>query len=605
MHPATKLLIALLLFAPTIASGQYLNGPKVTHVVTTSNSFLDAGECTTRWADYGIETVWPMGLGGTTAFDWTLDSDDNRCSSLNSTPYDPLDCVDHIHQLIRVDGACRYTKDFRGAGAEATCLADIYTDLPLGTVFLEAFGPNDINRGNGATWVANALPEVKSTIEAMQAKVEEYGFGFAVVTGFPVYEQSIYPDKTPLAGEIDDWVCGQYALDNPNVGVSCNYNFVETLRSQTGDAAVASLYANCPAIGSDSSFDCTHPNSTSGYDLYCDRAAQAILKAASKTRLAANAPSFVDGMEFRCDELNEDGNSGTRCVGSEPFDHSTIVTNIGDNFDFDDSIDAYELTGDSGQASEFVSADVVANPGDMPLGNTVTNVLHIDSDLGSIHWVRGPTVPPSDVVRRCKRYYALYSTDFNTTGPNGYGCDTERNKMMQSTHVNGIFQLQEEIASGTTCPAATAYKPVYLTDTAANDTNWYLENALAESFTYDLCHQGTGWCRIEQCEAATTGTINSGTSVYAEARITTLSDMDVYEVTGTPGNTGGPQTDTAQPDDYGFDLYHGQCNDGSGGTCADAVGSGDYWLSHGMMAEWTSDAGQWIGCAPEVEGEGC
>lgn len=301
-----------------------------------------------------------------------------------------------------------------------------------------------------------------------------------------------------------------------------------------------------------------------------------LLLSAGSLAFAMAAPAAAQ--EQRCNEL------GSNCLCSEPL-QDTTTRSIRDRHDFADSPDAKEC-----KPYETSSSRVrTINEFGMPAGNTVDRVLEIPEDGASVNWIRGEESAPSSTKRMCVRYYATYDENFSGVGQNGAGCPSERNKMVQFGFQGANVQLQEAVnpqgchGPGTANPD---YQPIYLTNTAIS--NYYLRNASGDYATFDKCWKGTGWCRVEVCVA---GDIASGQNVYTEARMTMLSDGDVYSARQgnrtNMGNFGGGQT--------GADLYHGQGPIG---------GLGGYYISHFMQASWSSDSGQWIGAANEIESGG-
>ncbi len=303
-----------------------------------------------------------------------------------------------------------------------------------------------------------------------------------------------------------------------------------------------------------------------------------VLVLLSAVGLAFALVSPVAAQEQRCNEL------GANCLCSEPL-QDTTTRSIGDQHDFADSPNGSECKNYETSSNRVRTI----NEFGMPAGNSVDRVLEIAEDGASVNWIRGEESAPSSTQRMCVRYYATYDENFSGVGQNGAGCPAERNKMVQFGFQGANVQLQEAVnpqgchGPGTSNPA---YQPIYLTNTAIS--NFYLQNNQGDYATFDKCWKSNGWCRIEVCVA---GNIASGQNVYTEARMTMLSDGDVYAARQgnrtNMGNFGGGQT--------GADLYHGQ---GSVG------GYGGYYISHFMQASWSSDSGQWIGAATEIESGG-
>ena len=297
----------------------------------------------------------------------------------------------------------------------------------------------------------------------------------------------------------------------------------------------------------------------------------------------ANAAS-----EARCAEIDAEPASGS-CHCAEAMQDGSIGS-ISASHNWTDSPAADEC----GLLNLTASAETVTESG-MPPGNTIDRVLLInggEAGAGRVAYVPTPVLPPAGTNRMCMRYYATYATDFAPVTDNNRGCDTERNKMGQFGWATHLVQLQETVQPTWTgsCVAAPDYGNIYLTNSNAN--NYTLRNGLSAGVTYQDCHVGTGWCRIEVCVS---GDILAGTGISTEARITTLSDNDVYEaVQSDGGQTMGVMNNA---DNTSTDWYHGQAPTGTG-----IEGEGDFWVSHVLYATWDTDNDQWIGAASEIEG---
>jgi hypothetical protein len=279
--------------------------------------------------------------------------------------------------------------------------------------------------------------------------------------------------------------------------------------------------------------------------------------------------------EQRCTEL------GAACECSEPMD--TTATSIGDGHNFADSPASSECTQFGNGAFFGTNKSNVTTTSEtrMPAGNTVDRVVEIPSAGGSIVWLLGRQKVDSSVKRACVRYYKMVTADYSGVGPNNQNCPSERNKIIQYQFGNTQIQLQER-ANGSVCTGpgtGNDYAPITITNPAITNYD------LSPRVDWGDCNENEGWCRIEMCA---TGNLSEGTNIGFEAKITTLSDgVEHYAEQSVSWSPGTPMRDWS-----GGDLYHGQ---GQGGK-------GTEWVSHFMQASFTSDSGQWIGAAYEVEG---
>jgi len=280
--------------------------------------------------------------------------------------------------------------------------------------------------------------------------------------------------------------------------------------------------------------------------------------------------------ESRCLEL------GQSCECSEPMD--TTATSIGHQHQFADSPPAYGC--DKFQSYFGTNKTNIRTTPEtgMPAGNSVDRVVEIPAAGASIVWLRGRMTVDDSIKRTCIRYYKQVTTDYSGVGPNNISCPSERNKIIQFQFGGTQVQLQER-ADGSVCTGpgtGNDYEAITITNPAGfGNTN------LSPRVDWGDCWNTNGWCRIEMCAS---GDLSRGQNINFEANVRTLKDgVDHYGNQGRLWNPG-----TGMKADSAGDLYHGQ---GQGGK-------GTEWISHFMQASWTTNQGQWIGAAYEIEGGG-
>ena len=326
-------------------------------------------------------------------------------------------------------------------------------------------------------------------------------------------------------------------------------------------------------------------------------------------RSGAASPPGVAGVEARAVELAGTGN--LVCAEQLQDDGLNSILN---GHDFADSPDAYEC---DPYGTNATSVTIVAEA-DMPVGNTVDRVLEIPEDGASVNWIEFDEDDIDSGVRRVvQRFYVTVDDDFSGTGWNdGLGndsdCPSERNKIVQFGWSGSNIQLQEStFASEGECfgpvvpgvdndyPGNAAYQdetPVQARDYTGPNLEWILSDGTSNAYPQDaggdymdFSRCMNSWCRVE---VAAAGNIAAGTNISTEARITTLSDGEVY--TAIIDNSSTMGTWQAGGNQNGADLFHGQ-----------PYGIGGWRISHFLVGQWDADGGEWVGCASEIEGEGC
>ena len=314
-------------------------------------------------------------------------------------------------------------------------------------------------------------------------------------------------------------------------------------------------------------------------------------------------PVEADGNEARCDEL------GANCICSERL--NSVAGNYseasGPNFIADDATTTKKCAIDGitsailSTDSDFSTAYRVDSSGQaftaLPSGHTVTNVLRTPDGRGA--GFAGHNFSGGDpTARRSLRFYKYYSTDYGWVG----GACLNGNKLAQLMHSGG--------AGG---------GPV-ITETAGQWSFYGVEISEGWSQNGGGCCDGPGpgesstladplgspstfrgkWYRFEIILHNATTSGHSWFEIYAKnvtdgtAEIRTV-DTSVAKNFGSANWTSTLATTITQSTnhvDFLIDMFRN-------GTCAGFAG-----FSHVLAAAWSSDAGQRIGAATEIEGSG-
>ncbi len=285
--------------------------------------------------------------------------------------------------------------------------------------------------------------------------------------------------------------------------------------------------------------------------------------------------------EQRCDEL------GSNCICSEPMNAND--GGISSGHDFSDSpsateCDRYAKFYDSNKSSSNVR---MVSETDMPAGNDTSHVLEVTSSGGNIVWLNGRARPASSDERVCVRYYFKVTRDFSGAGPNNKGCPSERNKLLQfSFGSSSPYQVSEYPGSSCQGPPGSGLAPYGKISSIQHGMSSGGAKSLSPGVDWTSCMEGEGWCRLESCVH---GDLQAGRNIYVDTKLKALSTgVESVQINHGPVNPGQGLSLVSA------DIFHGQ---GSGPT-------GSRFLSHFMQAAFSSNNGQWIGAAYEVEGGG-
>lgn len=285
--------------------------------------------------------------------------------------------------------------------------------------------------------------------------------------------------------------------------------------------------------------------------------------------------------EQRCDEL------GSACVCSEPMNVND--GGIPSGHDFSDSSGATECD----QHAKFFdtnksSRDVrTVTETDMPAGNATSHVLEVTDGGGGIVWLNGRPRASSSDARVCVRYYFKVSRDFSGAGPNNAGCPSERNKLLQFSFGSGSpYQVSELPGPQCQGPPGSGLAPYGDISSMQHGMSSGGARSLQPPVDWTSCFEGEGWCRLESCVH---GDLQAGRNIYVDTKLKALATGTEHVILNHgPVNPGQALSLAAA------DIFHGQ-----------GIGPrGSRFLSHFMQAAFSSNNGQWIGAAHEVEGGG-
>ena len=284
----------------------------------------------------------------------------------------------------------------------------------------------------------------------------------------------------------------------------------------------------------------------------------------------AGHASPAAGAEQRCTEL------GANCSCSEPL-NTNLFTTFNSSFVNPADSTTKQCVGESlvyGGASYWSGGGnlrIDAESG-MPSGNTVNWVWTSTQTSGT---TKIDAAPPASATRRmCSRLYAKFSNDYQGTGEGS----CQNNKIMWAP------QYQSSLPNSENYVTQGGGAPSWGISHAGFSTSDGVVTGSGSILNHHDCM--TSWCRFEMCMG---GNVLAGTNLYVDGSVVVLNDGRTQTFPRTfIGNANGAPANRNQP--Y---LAYRQ------GTCA-----GTRSVSHVISAEWTTDAGQHIGKAYEVEGGG-
>lgn len=269
--------------------------------------------------------------------------------------------------------------------------------------------------------------------------------------------------------------------------------------------------------------------------------------------------------EQRCQEL------GQTCICSEPLNSRDYRAGHGPNMwiDPDDSEDATECKGEPNDGSSWYPGNLVTvvPESGMPAGNQVDWVWRADSPDDRTNFIFGEkTIDPS-TKRLCGRHYVSYDPQQNLGA-----C---YNKVMDIKWGPGQVILTQT--------------PNFLIWVAGhsngNGPNLYPTGTL----TPNDC-KSPDWCRVEMCVSG--DSVLHANNLSVDGYVENVKSGE--RVTWAPVHIGSMPSDGSLEWLWLVNAYR------HGGGCP----GGNRSVSHVMQAEWTSNQGQYIGPAYEIEGGG-
>lgn len=299
--------------------------------------------------------------------------------------------------------------------------------------------------------------------------------------------------------------------------------------------------------------------------------------------------------EVRCSQL------GANCVCSEPLNTATYVPVNGAWWNPGDTTTKECLSEgqgaiQNGSGFQFIAANSGADISALPAGHTNTYVLRDDSpNNGGFIGGRAPAGTPT--ARRAIRFYKYFSIDYNAQGDTGGGCNA-----------NKIAQFGRQWIEG----------PMFTTE-GGEWSIYDINAALGWNQTLDCCvGPGPGnyqngppmsslrgkWWRFEFIvHNAAVG----GPSTYFELFIKNVTDngpeLQVLDTSQTKTMAAGDSWGVNQTGN--LHLVSGTLdtmliNAFRASNSSPCTGFASF--SHYLMAAWSTDAGQRIGAAVEIEG---
>ena len=204
-------------------------------------------------------------------------------------------------------------------------------------------------------------------------------------------------------------------------------------------------------------------------------------------------------------------------------------------------------------------------------GSTSTYAWSITSD-GGTHQAKHNEAPSAGAdVRQCLRYYVNFTTGYDWACSGGNE-PASRKQARLLFNDSGSCHFLEATSGG-----------------------WYWDSTIDGGETSDAwttngdpgteCTGANNWCRVEVCVA---GNLVAQTGMTLYGRVNDASDGTLLAsdtwVTGLTGTGSSLSTEV--------EFYRESCS------------SSTRSVSHMMIAEWATDADQWIGAASEIEGGG-
>lgn len=291
--------------------------------------------------------------------------------------------------------------------------------------------------------------------------------------------------------------------------------------------------------------------------------------------------------EQRCKDL------GAACICSEPLNTNSFTLSGGDSLNPTDTNSKQCSNGGTSamtmKAGESAFLIPTAETG-MPAGNSVNWVWRNNHTYGPALEGNGNTPLRSSTKRVCYRYYTRFSENYDggdiRVNPSSPNCDVGKFSQIQWTPAGYFVGVGSGGRKGRSSAPSLQY-------------NWSgVNRKLSETgpLTYADCYGN--WCRFEMCVS---GDFAGGTgNFFAEGHMIRLSDSKRVDWIRTNMGTGTPGLNLA------FRWIYESYRENSSLSCTNGGSPSSYasWreASHLMQAEFTADAGTFIGPAYEIEG---
>ena len=281
--------------------------------------------------------------------------------------------------------------------------------------------------------------------------------------------------------------------------------------------------------------------------------------------------------ELRCVELGES------CVASEPMNTNNYQVNCSGQADIDfadsEGPGSKEMTRAYTRCDRQSAVSTSVSDVGLPSGTSQIDwVMRVDPD-GANNVAHAGSSVPSGNRRLCQRVYRKFSPNYR-----GFiGCGANKQQEFWSSQ-STIIQLSD--GRGTT-------GSIGLWAGAMTWGGSWLPSS--GSISHTDCDNN--WCRQEICISSGQD-IRDLRNVSLEGYITQVGVPNPKRIEYSKTLVGNDRLGGTLGELWTTTGYRESC---SGSSAAEV---GHHYVSHAMIAAWSTDSGQFVGAAPEVEGDG-